>query len=97
MKLQTRAHGQHEGRLEILFSEDQSYEESQAFAQQFMTAYGMTLLKRIDGPGAWLWDVRRGDNYFVFGYNDFPCETTLFAADADSDDALLRLSISKPN
>jgi hypothetical protein len=97
MKLQTRSRGSHEGRLEILFNEDHSYEEAQAFALQFMAAHDIELIKRIDGPDAWLWDVRWGDNYFVFGYNDYPCETTLYAADAASEDGLLKLSISKPN
>jgi len=89
--LRMRNRGSHAGLLEIVFSENQSWDEAQEFATSFMAEHGMTLLHRCDGPDAWLWDVSWGRNAFVFGYDDYPCETVLFSTNLQHQDALLRL------
>ena len=89
--LRRRGRGSHAGRLEIVFSEDQGWEEAQEFAARMIDRLGLTVIARVNGPDAWLWDVHDASGVFVFGYVDFPCETTLLAADPASDAAVGRL------
>ena len=89
--LQKRDRGDCAGRVEIVFSHDQSYDEAEAFAARVVEQLGLTVDRRIRGPYSWLWDVHGAGGHFVFGYDDFPCETTLWATDAESDLALLHL------
>lgn len=89
--LRERYRGVHAGLAEIVFSESQYYEEAQAFANKFIAENGMKILHRCDGPDAWLWDVTLNDNRFVFGFDDFPCETVLFPEAVKDQEALLNL------
>jgi hypothetical protein len=89
--LRRRDRGSGTGRAEIVFSEKQGWEEAQAFAAGVAARLGLTVSHRVDGPDAWVWDVRGAGGAFILGYDDFPCETTLWAADPESDAAVERL------
>jgi hypothetical protein len=77
--------GSREGRPEIVFSENQGWEEAQVFAEKAIEYLKLNLDRRIDGPDAWLWEVHNANGRFTFGYDDYPCETTLVASDVESD------------
>jgi hypothetical protein len=83
--LRRRDRGDGAGRAEIVFSEDQSWDEAQRFAARLVKHLGLTVWRRLDGPYSWLWDVQGAGKSFIFGYDDFPCETTLWAASPDGD------------
>jgi hypothetical protein len=89
--LRRRERGTDTGRAEIVFSEEQSWEEAQAFAARMAARLALAVSRRGDGPDAWLWEVQGAGGSFVFGYDDYPCETTLWAADQGSDAAVERL------
>jgi hypothetical protein len=89
--LRRRDRGSGTGRAEIVFSEEQGWEEAQAFAARVVARLGLAVSRRVDGPDAWLWDVQGAGGSFILGYDDFPCETTLWAADPGSDAAVERL------
>lgn len=91
--LHLRDRGSGAGRTEIVFCEDHGWEEAQVFACQMVERLALTVSRRVDGPDAWLWDVQSASGSFFLGYNDFPCETTLWAADPGSDAAVERLFI----
>ena len=46
-----------------------------------------------DGPDAWLWEVHNSNGLFTFGYDDFPCETTLVSWNIESDAVIESLFI----
>jgi len=81
--------GDHEGLLQILLRDDQSWKEAQEFAKQFISKYEMNLIRKIDGPDAWLWHVTCQGSTFIFSYDDFPCETVIFA-DTKNDEVALK-------
>jgi hypothetical protein len=89
--LRRRDRGDGSGRAEIVFSEDQSWEAAQEFAALLVVRLGLAVGWRVDGPDAWLWEVRGAGGTFLLGYDDFPCETTLWAADPGSDGDVQRL------
>jgi hypothetical protein len=89
--LRQRDRGSHAGLQEIVFSESHYWEEAQAFANAFIEKHRMKLLNRCDGPDAWLWDVKCNEHVFVFGYDDYPCETVLFPTTLEDQEALLDL------
>jgi hypothetical protein len=89
--LRRRDRGSDAGRAEIVFSEDQGYGEAWAFAAGMVDRLGLTVDRRIDGPDAWIWDLHGASGHFLFGYDDVPCETTLWAADPESDRPLEEL------
>ena len=71
-----------------MFSEDQGYDEAQAFASAILAQLELAVTNRIDGPDVWIWDAQNEEGTFIIGYDDFPCETTLWAADPASDRAV---------
>ncbi len=85
--------GRREGRAEIVFSENQGWDEAQLFAAKAIEYLCLTLDKRIDGPDAWLWEVHNSNGLFTFGYDDFPCETTLVSWNIESDAVIESLYI----
>jgi hypothetical protein len=89
--LRRRDRGSGTGRAEIVFSEEQGWEEAQEVAARVVARLGLTVSRRVDGPGAWFWEVRAAGRSFILGYSDWPCETTLWAADPGSDAAVERL------
>jgi hypothetical protein len=89
--LRWRDRGGGSGRVEIVFSEEQGWEESQEFAARVAGQLGLAVSRRVDGPDAWLWEVQGAGGSFILGYDDFPCETTLWAADPTSNAAVERL------
>ena len=89
--LRQRNRGSGAGRIEIVFSEEHGWDEAQAFAMQVTEQLGLTVSRRVDGPDAWLWDLQGAGGSFIIGYDDFPCETTLWASDPTSDTAVQRL------
>lgn len=89
--LRRRDRGSGTGRAEVVFSEEQGWEEAQQFATWVAGQLGLTVSRRVDGPDAWCWEVQGAGGSFIFGYDDFPCETTLWAADTESDAAVERL------
>src|SRR4051812_36406883 len=89
--LRRRDRGSGAGRAEIVFSEDHGYGKAQLFADRGLKRCGLTVTHRMNGPSSWLWDVRGAGGEFIFSYDDFPCETTLFAASPESDPAVARL------
>jgi hypothetical protein len=89
--LRRRDRGSGAGRAEIVFSEEQTWEEAQEFAARIVAGLGLTVSRRLDGPDAWLWDVKGPGGVYIFGYDDFPCETSLWAAHPESDPAVERL------
>jgi hypothetical protein len=89
--LRRRNRGSGTGRAEIVFSEEQGWEEAQGFAARVTARLGLTVSRRVDGPDAWFWEVHGAAGSFILGYDDFPCETTLWAADPASDAAVERL------
>jgi hypothetical protein len=91
--LRRRDRGSAIGRAEIVFSEHQSWEEAQQFAARIVAQFRLTVTSRLDGPDAWVWDVQGAGGAFTFGYDDFPCETTLWAANAESDGCVERLFV----
>jgi hypothetical protein len=95
--LRRRERGSGVGRAEIVFSEDQGYEEAQEFAARMVGQLGLKVVRRINGPYAWLWDVWGAGGALIFGYDDYPCETTLWAADTESDAAVEQLFRGLPS
>jgi hypothetical protein len=89
--LRCRDRGCHAGRTEIVFSEEYGYGEAQELAGRVVAQLGLTVTHHIDGPDAWIWDVQGAGGQFVVGYNDFPPETTLWAANPESDRIVERL------
>jgi hypothetical protein len=89
--LRRRDRGSGTGRAEIVFSEEQGWQEAREFAAQLAVRLGLVVLRRVDGPDAWVWEVWGAGGAFLLGYDDFPCETTLWAADPGSDAAVQRL------
>lgn len=89
--LRCRDRGCHAGRAEVVFSEEYGYGEAEALAGRVVERLGLTVTDRIDGPDAWLWDVQGAGGEFMFGYTDFPPETTLWAANPESDPVIERL------
>lgn len=71
--------GDHEGFIQVLLSEEQSWEEAQNYAKQIILEYGMTVIRKIDGPDAWLWYVEYNGSTLIIGYDDYPSETVIFA------------------
>ena len=63
--LRRRDCGSGAGRAEIVFSEEYGYGEAQALAQRAVEQLGLIGTHRIDGPGAWIWDVRGTTGQFV--------------------------------
>ena len=90
-QLRLRDRGDGTGRAEIVFDEDQNYEQAQSFADRMIETLGLTIIRRLNGPHCWMWDGHYREAAFVFGYDDFPCETTLWAANAESDRAIEEL------
>jgi len=74
-----------------VFSEDQSWDEAQEFAKSLLATLHLAVTRRVDGPDAWVWDVNGQGGSFIMGYDDFPCETTLWSLDTGSDLALENL------
>jgi hypothetical protein len=74
-----------------VFSEEYGYGEAQALAGRMVARLRLTVTSRIDGPDAWIWEVQGAGGQFVVGYTDFPPETTLWAANPESDPVLVRL------
>jgi hypothetical protein len=89
--LRRRDRGSGAGRVEIVLSEDQGYEEAEDYAGRMAASLGLTMSRRVNGPDAWFWEVQGDTGTFLIGYDDWPCETTLWAADAGSDAAVERL------
>lgn len=89
--MRIRDRGNLAGLKEIVFSEDQSWEDARAFASKVIAEHRMTLVRRCDGPNCWLWDVHWNGGEFIFGYDDFPCETVLISSNDQHQDALVRL------
>jgi len=89
--LRRRDYGSGSGRAEIVFSEEQGWEEVHEFAARVVARLGLAVSRQVDGPDAWFWEVQGAGGSFIFGYNDYPCETTLWAAVPESDAAVERL------
>jgi hypothetical protein len=89
--LPRRDRGNGTGRAEVVVSEEQDWEEAQEFTAWLAARLGLTVTRRMDGPDAWFWEVRGAGGAFILGYDDYPCETTLYAADPGSDAPLERL------
>jgi hypothetical protein len=78
--------------MEILFSNEQEWEESLVFAAQVVRELQLaSITPRHESPEGWSWYLSSGDSTFVFYYTICPCETTLVAADPESDNAVERL------
>ena len=89
--LRKRDRGSGEGRCEIVISERETWEESQATLRHLVERLGLAIVRRIEGPDAWLWDVQSEAGTFIVGYDDFPCETTLYASEPRDDAAVERI------
>lgn len=89
--LRRRDRGSGTGRLEIVFSENQEWEEAHEFAEGVAALLGLAVSRRVDGPYAWFWEVHGEGGTFILGYDDYPCETTLWAVDPGSDAIVDRL------
>lgn len=83
--LHRRTRGSAAGRAEIVFSEDHAYDEAAGFAERLVRRLGWRVVRRLDGPCGWIWDVCCDRGTFVLGYDDFPCETVLWAASPADD------------
>src|SRR5688572_16573104 len=89
--LRRRDRGDGAGRAEIVFSEDHTMSEAQQLATRMAAQLGLKVTGRAEGPYCWFWDAEGEGGVFRFGYDDFPCETTLWAANPESDAAIERL------
>jgi hypothetical protein len=68
--LRKRDRGSGEGRCEIVISERETWEESQATLRHLVERLGLAIVRRIEGPDAWLWDVQSEAGTFIVGYDD---------------------------
>jgi hypothetical protein len=86
--LRKRDRGSGAGRAEIVFSEEYDLGEAQLFAVRIVRLLGLTVSRRSEGPFCSVWEARGAGGEFLVGFDDFPCETTLWAADPRSDPAI---------
>lgn len=83
--------GDHEGLLQILLYDDQSWEEAQEYAQRLILKHDMKVIREINGPDAWLWYVKYKGNTLIIGYDDHPCETIIYADTKKDEEGLKTL------
>lgn len=83
--------GDHEGLLQILLYEDQSWEGAQEYAQQLISRHGMKLIRKFDGPDAWIWYIEYKGSTLIIQYDDFPAETIIFADKKEDEEGLKTL------